>query len=314
MRGDPPKRSLGAYDGGLISVGQPRRRTRRRGPQTGREMLKRVDRVQIVVRDRDEAARAAGEIFGAEVVGSDALRTLGVKRTTVRAGVSTIEFLEIDGPGPVANFAARWGGGLYAAGFAVEDVDQAAARLTDNGVRFERAAGQLFLDAAATCGMPTVISALRNPAPVGAIKWLYEVTNVVADWRATAERYTRIFGLDPAKYVPIEHDEFGYTGTLTMFDAPARLDRIEISQPTKAAAMGRFHRRRGDSLYMFYVETADVEAIAARLRERGGRFTPRKEGLRDGMWLHPTAFCGVLVGVSRTDIAWRWSGDPARGR
>lgn len=277
-------------------------------------MLKRVDRVQIVVRDRDEATRAAAAIFGAKVVRNDAVRTLAVKRTTVQAGASFIEFLEPDGAGPVADFAAQWGGGLYAAGFAVADLGDAAARFNANGVAFERADGQLFLAATATAGMPAVISVVQDVAPIGAIKWLYEVTNVVADWRATAERYARIFGLDSAKFVPIEHDQFGYTGTLTMFDAPARLDRIEISQPTKPAAMGRFHVRRGDALYMFYVETDDVEAIAARLRERGGRFTPRNEGLRDGMWLHPTAFCGVLIGVSRANVAWRWSGDSARGR
>jgi len=266
-------------------------------------MLKRVDRVQIVVRDRIAAARAAADIFAAEVVGIDTVQSLGVKRTTVQAGVSMIEFIETDGSGPVANFAAKWGGGLYAAGFAVEDLDQAAARLSDNGVRFERVGEQLFLDAAATCGMPTVISVIQYSAPIGTIKWLYEVTNVVADWRAAAKRYMRIFELDPSKFVPIKHEELGYIGTLTMFDAPASLDRIEISQPTKEAAMGRFHRHRGDSLYMFYVETDEVEAIAARLWKRGVRFTLRMEGPHDGIWLHPTAFCGALVGISHTKVA-----------
>jgi 4-hydroxyphenylpyruvate dioxygenase-like putative hemolysin len=277
-------------------------------------MLRRVDRVQIIVRDRDEAVRTAAAVFGSEGARNDEVRALGAKRTTVQAGASMIEFLEPEGTGPVADFTARWGGGLYAAGFSTRDIDESAAHLRRAGVGFERANGQLLLDAAATGGMPTVISKFDERTPAGAIKWTYEVTNVVADWRATAARYARIFGLDTTKCVPIEHDEFGYTGTLTMFDAPARLYRIEIAQPTKDAAMGRFHRRRGDSLYMFYVETDNVEAIAERLRERGGRFTPRNEGLHDGMWIHPTAFCGVLVGVSRTNVAWRWSGDPARGR
>lgn len=287
---------------------------RARGLRLENDMLKRVDRVQIIVRDRDEAVRTAAAVFGAENARNDEIRPLGARRTTVQAGASMIEFLEPDGTGPIADFVSRWGGGLYAAGFSTPDIDKAATHLGGAGIAFQRANGQLFLDAAATGGMPTVISTFEERAPVGAIKWTFEVTNVVADWRATAERYTRIFGLDAAKYVPIEHDEFGYTGTLTMFDAPARLDRIEIAQPTKEAAMGRFHRRRGDSLYMFYVETDNVEAVAERLRERGGRFTPRNEGLHDGMWIHPTAFCGVLVGVSRTNVAWRWSGDPARGR
>jgi len=277
-------------------------------------MLKRVDRVQIVVRDRAEAQSAASAIFGAEFVRDDEVKLLGARRTVCQVGASIVEFLEANGAGRIADFARQRGGGLYAAGFSVAELEEAAALFNRTGIKFEREGGQLFLDSMTTCGMPTVVSTFHELSPVGAIKWMYEVTNVVADWRATAERYTRIFGLDSSKYVPIEHADFGYTGTLTMFDVPARLDRIEISQPTRAAAMGQFHRRHGDSLYMFYVETDSVEAVADRLREREGRFTPRKEGLHDGLWIHPTAFCGVLVGVSRTNVAWRWSGDPGRGR
>jgi len=32
------------------------------------------------------------------------------------------------------------------------------------------------------------------------------------------------------------------------------------------------------------------------------------------LFIHPTAFNGVLVGVSRTEQAWLWSGDPERSR
>jgi hypothetical protein len=277
-------------------------------------MLKRVDRVQIVVCDRAEARDVAAAIFGAEFIRDDEVKLLGAKRTVCQVGASMLELLEADGAGRVDDFVKRRGGGLYAAGFSVAELEEAAALFDRNGVKFERERGQLFLDSTATCGMPTVISSFHERSPVGAIKWIYEVTNVVADWRAAAEHYRRIFGLDSSKYAPIEHAEFGYTGTLTLFDPPARLDRIEISQPTRAAAMGQFHRRYGDSLYMFYVETDSVETIAERLREREGRFTPRREGLHDGLWIHPTAFCGVLVGVSRTNVAWRWSGDPERGR
>ena len=118
--------------------------------------------------------------------------------------------------------------------------------------------------------MRTVISQHHERAPVGAMKWIYEVTNVVGDWKAASDRYARIFGLDAAKFSPIESKEFGYTGTLTLFDPPARLDRIEISQITDAnLAMGRFHQRRGDSLYMFFVETDDVGALEQRLQARG---------------------------------------------
>jgi len=280
-------------------------------------MIKRVDRVQIAVRDLAAAEKIAADTFGAELVRRDNAAPIRARRSTMQAGSSLIELVAPDGAGPVEEFVDRWGGGLFAAGFSVNDVDAMAAHLAKQGARFDRAGGQLFLDPAATFGMRVVISAHHERAPVGIIKWAYEVTNVVGDWRAAADRYAKLFALDASKFVPITSPEFGYTGTLTMFDRPARLDRIEISQITDYnLAMGRFHKRRGDSLYMFYTETDDVDALAKRLEARGARFAaPRRDerGL-SGLFIHPTAFLGVLIGVSRTQMAWMWSGAPERAR
>jgi catechol 2,3-dioxygenase-like lactoylglutathione lyase family enzyme len=280
-------------------------------------MLKRVDRVQIAVADTAAAERSAAEVLGAELVRRDEAAPLRARRTTMQAGSSLLELLEPDGAGPVRDFIEAWGGGLFAAGFSVDDLDAAASHLERMDGRFERAGGQLFLDPSATCGMRAVISVHHERAPVGAIKSIYEVTNVVADWRAAADRYAKLFALDAAKFSPLTSAHFGYTGTLTMFDPPARLDRIEITQITDYnLAMGRFHKRRGDSLYMFYVETGDVGAIAKRLEARGGRFAsepPDAAGIPNG-FIHPGSFLGVLVGVSRTEHAWTWSGDPERAR
>jgi hypothetical protein len=199
----------------------------------------------------------------------------------------------------------------------VDDPDAVAHHLTKSGVNFEQSAGQLYLDTGATFGMRAVISQHQERAPVGAIKWAYEVTNVVANWRTASERYALIFGLDAARFSPIESKQFGYIGTLTLFDPPARLDRIEIAQITDAnLAMGRFHQRRGDSLYMFFVETDDVGALENRLQARGSRFAAhhRDEAGLAELFIHPSAFLGVLVGVSRTEHAWTWSGDPERAQ
>ncbi len=280
-------------------------------------MLKRVDRIQIAVADSSAAERVAAEVFGAELVNRDKAAPLGARRATTQAGTSLIEILEPDGAGAVQDFVSKWETGLFGAGFSVDDPGAAAHHLAKCGVGFEHCAGQLYLDDAATFGMRTVISQHRERAPVGAIKWTYEVTNVVGDWQAASARYARIFGLDAAKFSPIESKDFGYTGTLTLFDPPARLDRIEISQITDAnLAMGRFHKRRGDSLYMFFVETDDVGALEKRLQERGSRFAAHRRdaaGLAE-LFIHPSAFLGVLVGVSRTEHAWLWSGDPQRAR
>jgi 4-hydroxyphenylpyruvate dioxygenase-like putative hemolysin len=280
-------------------------------------MLKRVDRVQIAVRENAVAERAVAEVFGGELLRRDALSILHAKRSTMQAGSSLIELLDADGAGPIADFVAKYGGGLYGAGFSVEDIDAAARQLDANEVRYERAAGQLYLDPRATFGINAVLSAHHERNPVGAIKCIYEVTNVVADWRVAAGRYAKIFGLDASKFSPITSPEFGYTGTLTLFNPPERLDRIELSQITDHdKAMGRFHRRRGDSLYMFFVETDDVDALAQRLEARGSKFAPRprdQAGMPE-LFIHPSAFNGVLVGVSRTEHAWTWSGDPERAR
>jgi catechol 2,3-dioxygenase-like lactoylglutathione lyase family enzyme len=280
-------------------------------------MLKRVDRVQIAVANCKSAEEVVEEVFGGELVRRDQAATLCARRSTMQAGSSLIELLEPDGAGPVQEFVSKWGSGLFGAGFSVDDPDAAAHHLTKSGVNFEQSAGQLYLDSSATFGMRTVISQHHERAPVGAIKWAYEVTNVVTDWKAASDRYARILGLDAAKFSPIESKQFGYTGTLTLFDPPARLDRIEIAQITDAnLAMGRFHQRRCDSLYMFFVETDDVGALEQRLRARGARFaTHRKDeaGLAE-LFIHPSAFLGVLVGVSRTEHAWTWSGDPARAK
>jgi catechol 2,3-dioxygenase-like lactoylglutathione lyase family enzyme len=278
-------------------------------------MLKRVDRIQIAVTDRTSAEQTVAAVFGAELVRRDDAPPIRAKRSTMQAGTTLIELLEPDGTGPVQDFISKWQGGLFGVGFSVDDVEAAAHHLEKSDVPFEQVSGQLYLDPGATFGMRTVISTRHERAPIGAIKWAYEVTNVVGDWKAASDRYARIFGLDATKFSPITSKEFGYTGTLTLFDPPERLDRVEISQITDYnLAMGRFHKRRGDSLYMFYVETDDVAAIENRLTARGARFAAnrRDEAGLNGLFIHPTAFLGVLIGVSRTEQAWMWSGDPER--
>ncbi len=280
-------------------------------------MLKRVDRVQIAVANLDAAEKVASGVLGAEPLRRDEAAPLRALRSTLQAGTSLIELLQPDGAGPVKDFVDRFGQGLFGAGFAVEDLDAAARHLETHGAKFERASGQLFVDPAATFGMRVVISPRHERAPVGLIKWTYEVTNVVGDWRAASERYAKLFGLNASKFVPIESKDFGYTGALTMFDSPARLDRIEIAQITNAdLAMGRFHRKRGDSLDMFFVETEDVTAIAKRIEATGSKSNVwrRDEAGAAEMFIHPSQFLGVLVGVSRTEAAWTWSGDPERAR
>jgi catechol 2,3-dioxygenase-like lactoylglutathione lyase family enzyme len=278
-------------------------------------MLERVDRVQLVVRDRAGAARTFRDVLGAEPVRESDGAHLAARRTVLALGESEVELCEPAGPGLARDHLERWGEGLMTAGFAVADMGALRRHLGALGITVAEDGDQIHLPAAETAGMPVVISPLRERRRAGLVTHLYEVTNTIrSDWKAAAERYTRLFGLDPARFSPIRSERFGYTGTLAMFDPPRRLDRIEISQVVDpASAMGRWVAKRGDSLYMCYVETDEVRAIIGRLAARRARFTPRggdPAAERDGLWIHPSALCGLLLGVSRTTVAWEWSGRP----
>jgi len=275
-------------------------------------MLERVDRMQLAVRDGAEAARSFGAIFGAEKVREDELALYAAKRTVVQAGDTEFELLEPSGPGPVADHIERWREGIFAAGFSTNDLRSVSDSMSAAGVSYRDEGGQLFVEADQTRGMRMVISEHREKPKMGLISYVYEATNIVADWKEAADFYAKAFGLDQSRFSPLTSKEFGYTGTLTLFDPPSKLDRIEITQITDpTGAMGRFFERRGSSIYMCYVETENVRAIQDRLEEREARYAGRTDDPNpEGIFIHPTALHGVLMGVSRTNLAWRWSGRP----
>jgi catechol 2,3-dioxygenase-like lactoylglutathione lyase family enzyme len=274
-------------------------------------MLTSVDRVLVVVRDREAATDTWRDIFGAEKVGEARSRALNSHITTVQAGTSEFDLLEPAGDGPVAEFASRWGEGLFGAGFTTPSLLDAVRHLGSEVVKYAEEKDRIYIAGDQTSGMPTVITEERERTPVGNIRHLYEVTNPVADWQDTAALYTRIFALDPVRFSPIKSDLYGYEGTLTLFDPPNRLDRIEVTQTWDGKAMDRFFQRRGPGLYMCYVETDDVMGLAERLKARGARFAQSEDRPPEtGLFIHPTALHGMLMGVSLTNYAWVWSGRP----
>lgn len=280
-------------------------------------MLTSVDRVQIAVHDRAAAADTFQALLGAVPVRDDTLGVLRAKRSVLQAGTSEIELLEAADRGPLADFTTQRGEGLFAAGFSAANLFRLAARLESRGVHLQREGEQVFIEADATHGMRVVLSPDQQRAPVGLTSGIYEVTNVVRDWRKARDRYTSIFGLDATSMTPIESANFGYEGVLTMFEPSSRLHRIEISEPTDPTkAMGRFLERYGDGLYMCFAESDDLSAIIERLETRGARYGAERQpdGSVDSLFIHPSALHGVLMGISRTSVAWRWSGRPDRVR
>jgi 4-hydroxyphenylpyruvate dioxygenase-like putative hemolysin len=277
-------------------------------------MLEHVDRVQLAVADRAAAAETFIEVFGGQAVRDDEVRALAAKRRIVHAGTSEFELLEPSGAGPVQAFLNQWGEGLFAAGCSTSDVQALASRLTSKGVRFTGEGGQLFIAPDQTPGLRMVISKDVARPMIGLMRYLYEATNLINDHAAAAAFYADRFGLDTSKFVPIASKAYGYAGQLTMFNPPERLDRIELSQITDfERPMGRFMKRRGgETLYMCYIEAAEIAPIIERLDKRGMRYAGRDPGDPNpgGIFLHPSTLHGVLMGCSRTNLAWTWSGHP----
>jgi hypothetical protein len=277
-------------------------------------MLEHVDRVQIAVTDRAAAAQTFIDIFDAVPVKDDEVRALAAKRRVVHAGTSEFELLEPSGAGAVQAYLNQWGEGLFAAGFSTNDVAALASRLQSKGVHFTDEGGQLFIAPDQTPGLRMVISQEQPRPTIGLMRYLYEATNLIDDHVAAANFYADRFGLDASRFVPIKSKQYGYDGQLTMFNPPERLDRIELSHITDATRpMGRFMTRRGgETLYMCYIEAADIAPIVQRLDKRGMRYAGRdpQSPNPEGIFLHPSTLHGVLMGCSRTNLAWTWSGHP----
>jgi hypothetical protein len=275
-------------------------------------MLTRVDRVQLAVRDRAAAEETFRATFDAEKLREDTSTLLGATRSVMQGGISEFELLQPFGTGLVQEHLDRWGEGLFAGGFSTPDIDALSRRLSAHGVLWREEADQVYIEPSQTPGMRMVISPEVERERVGVLTWLYEVTNIVDDHKAAATFYAETFGLDASKFSPIASKDYGYKGQLTLFDPPSRLDRIELSQITDAErAMGRFAQKRGQSIYMCYVETDRVADVIERLERRGAMHARRNdEHNPEGLFIHPKALHGVLMGVSRTNLAWNWSGRP----
>lgn len=284
-------------------------------------MFTRVDRLQMAVPDRAEAAKGWVELLGAEHAGDDRVGPLGVLRSRYRLGDGWVELLEPDGTGAVGDAVASRGGHLFAGGMATPDVDAFAAHLRRRGVEPIAEHGQLFLGTNDTGGhgLRLVISPDEPQPATGTIDHFYEITNLVHDAEAAVKEYVALFGLEDKAFQPIASDDYGYRGTLTLL-ADDRLDRFEVITPTDPdKTMGRYFARFGESLYMCFAETGELNQIEERCRTLGRPFTrvPPEQGGTEGrpadtVFLHPGALGGMMLGLSRRTVAWVWSGHPDR--
>lgn len=283
-------------------------------------MLTRIDRLQMAVPDAARAAEAWAALLGAELADEAPVACLAARRVGCRLGGGFVEFLEPDGAGAVADAVTRRGAHLFSIGAATPDVDDLEAHLRRQAVSPLREGEQLYLDPEATGGhgFRIVVSSDVTLPRVGAIDGFYEVTHLVDDAKSATAHAAQLFGLDASAFVPIESEQYGYAGSLTLFH-PDRLHRFEVIHPhDRTKTMGRFHARFGESLYMAFAETDATAEIEERARALGVGTTPdvpaKKRPGRgaDTLFLHPPALGGMLLGLSRRTVAWRWSGSPDR--
>ncbi|MCZ6659315.1 MAG: hypothetical protein O7C67_18680 [Gammaproteobacteria bacterium] len=277
-------------------------------------MLDHVDRIQLTNRNAEATARRWCEIFAGEWMGTDALPALNAKRATVQVGVSLVEVLEPTGAGLVQDHLATGRGGPFAVGVAAHDLEGLRAHLGKQGISGIELGEQCLLTDS-ELGIPG-LNVLLSPAAerhrVGLVNNLYEATHLTDDADVAASAIARVFGLDQAAFVEIASEDYGYRGALTLFDA-AKLHRIETINPFDATkTMGRYFERFGPSLYMCYIETDDIAPLRERLQTLAPTDFTGSSDDPDGLFVHPKALGGTMVGVSRLTHAWTWSGYPER--
>jgi catechol 2,3-dioxygenase-like lactoylglutathione lyase family enzyme len=275
-------------------------------------MLEKLDGVILAVRDADAAAQTFATIFGAEKGPTYSNEMLGADLTMLWCGTDVIALAVPNGDGPIKDHLDRWNEGIVGVAFAAKDPGAIADHIRGKGVDVTEEHFTYLLDPAKTHGLLTLITPFEERERVGAISFLYEVTHLVSDWQGVSDFWTEIFGLDGARFSPIESKQYGYEGMLTLFDPPRLLDRIEVVHPHDTTkAMGKFFVKRGEGPYMFFAECDDVPGLVERLKGADARFAGGGGVEGPGsLFVHPSATHGVLIGVSPTNQAWVWSGRP----
>ena len=103
---------------------------------------KRIDHVAIAVKDLEAALTTYQQHFGLEKVSSGEVPALGIRNAFLQIGDTQIELLTpLTEQGPVADFLAKHGGGMYLLALEVEDLDDAIATLQNEGARVHVATG-----------------------------------------------------------------------------------------------------------------------------------------------------------------------------
>jgi hypothetical protein len=285
-------------------------------------MLLGMNRVVLAAPDAGVAGAGWERFLDATPAGVSRRPALGARSHAWRLGDGWVEILVPDGPGIVAGALDARGPHLFAGSFTTADLGAFCRHLMTLGIAPLWDGERIVLGEAATGvrGLRVIVEPHDPQPPVGLIDTFYELTDLVDDADRETGRAARVLGLDAGTFKPIESEQYGYRGTLTLFHDD-RLDRLEMITPDRAGTtMRRFFERNGSGLYMCFAESGELGEIERRAREAGAGYTAvPAEGERDGLgahtvFLHPKTLGGAMLGLSRRSYAWTWSGHPERVR
>ncbi len=103
---------------------------------------KRIDHLAIAVPDLEAAVATYRQHFGLEQVSGGDVPSLGIRNVFLQIGDAQLELIApLTEQGPVAEFLAKHGGGMYLLALEVEDLDEAITTLQNQGARVNVATG-----------------------------------------------------------------------------------------------------------------------------------------------------------------------------
>lgn len=120
---------------------------------------KRIDHVVIAVKDLEAAVATYQHNFGLEQVSGGEVPSLGIRNAFLQLGDAQLELITpLSEQGPVADFLAKHGGGLYLLAFEVDNLDEAITTLQNQGARVNVTTGstgqrRVFVSPRATHGV-----------------------------------------------------------------------------------------------------------------------------------------------------------------
>jgi len=103
---------------------------------------KRIDHIAIAVKDLDAAVATYQHNFGLEQVSGGDVPALGIRNAFLQIGDARIELITpLSEQGPVADFVAKQGEGMYLLALEVDNLDDAITTLQSQGARVQMATG-----------------------------------------------------------------------------------------------------------------------------------------------------------------------------